>query len=74
MSKEYERFCFLQSQIFEILSELNEKDRYSWTLSLVANFLHDIPTDLREEFFEKYGGIKEEVNKIMVKRGKTEKR
>lgn len=64
MNEEYEKFCFLQNQIFKILNELDEKDRYSWTLSLAANFLHDIPAELRKEFFENYEKLRMEVNKI----------
>lgn len=67
MTEEYERFCFLQNQIFEILKGLNEKDRYSWTLSLAANFLHDVPAGLRKEFFKNYEKLREEVNKIYGK-------
>lgn len=64
MIEEYEKFCFLQNQIFKILSELDEKDRYSWSLSLAANFLHDVPAGLRKEFFKSYEELREEVNKI----------
>lgn len=63
MTEEYEKLCFLQNQIFKILSELDEKDRYSWTLSLAANFLHDIPAGLRKEFFKSYEELRGEVNK-----------
>lgn len=64
MSEEYEKFCFLQNQIFEILKGLDEKDRYSWTLSLAANFLHDVPAGLRKKFLENYEELRMEVNKI----------
>lgn len=59
-----QRLLILEEEIFEELDNMDEKDKYTWTMSLAANLLHDIPDSLRKEFLKNYEKLRAEVNEL----------
>lgn len=65
--KDYEeKICFLQNRIFEVLKNEveDEFDKNTWYMSLAANFLHDVPDDMRRDFLNNYEEMRKEINKF----------